>query len=188
MTTFKLRAHPYTQSIFAGPIFLPKNTFTDIAPAIAKFTSECQDGKMAMFMYVLRKELLTWMDADQDMLVMHVFDARGEEHGRSNAGFGWALKLKGAIDGTKVMSLRQVSELQGEDNFEYSVDQATDMVVTGFVKHSVGKANSYISSLAVPDLTEEVILRSFEWFDTVSAAWGSVKDNGMLIFEVMTKV
>ena len=37
-------------------------------------------------------------------------------------------------------------------------------------------------------MTEEVVVRAFEWFDSVSAAEGSIKDNGYLIFEVMQKV
>ena len=37
-------------------------------------------------------------------------------------------------------------------------------------------------------MTEEVVIRAFEWFDRVSAAEGSIKDNGYLIFEIMQKV
>lgn len=37
-------------------------------------------------------------------------------------------------------------------------------------------------------MTEEVVVRAFEWFDSVSAAEGSIRDNGYLIFEVMQKV
>ena len=37
-------------------------------------------------------------------------------------------------------------------------------------------------------MTEEIVVRSFEWLDQVSAAEGSIKDNGYLIFEVMQKV
>ena len=32
------------------------------------------------------------------------------------------------------------------------------------------------------------MVRAFDWFDQVSAAEGSIKDNGYLIFEVMQKV
>lgn len=67
-----------------------------------------------MFLYVLKKEVLESIHVDQDMLVVHAFDAHGEEHGRSDEGFCWALGLKGAIDGTKIMNLRGVADLQGE--------------------------------------------------------------------------
>lgn len=67
-----------------------------------------------MFLYVLKKELLDSLGVGQDMLVVHAFDAHGEEHGRSEQGFGWALELKGAVDETKVMNLRGVADMQSE--------------------------------------------------------------------------
>ena len=114
MTAFKLRAYRYTQSIYAGPIFLPKDALPEIARAVADFTQRSHDEKLAMFLYVLKKELLSSIGVDQDMLVVHAFDAHGEEHGRSDEGFGWALKLQGAIDETKTMNLKGVADLQGE--------------------------------------------------------------------------
>lgn len=51
-----------------------------------------------------------------------------------------------------------------------------------------GSTNSYWSPLAIPEMTEGLVVRSFEWFDNVSAVKGSVKDNAYLIFEVMQKV
>ena len=67
-----------------------------------------------MFLYVLKKELLDFLGAEQDVVVVHAFDAHGVEHGRSEQGFGWALALDGAVDGTKVMNLRGVADMQGE--------------------------------------------------------------------------
>lgn len=37
-------------------------------------------------------------------------------------------------------------------------------------------------------MTEEVVVRAFEWFDRVSAEKSSIKENAYLIFEVMQKV
>ena len=57
-----------------------------------------------------------------------------------------------------------------------------------FIGQAHGLANSYWSPLAIPELTEELVVRAFEWFDSVSAAKGSIKDNGYLLFELMQKV
>ena len=94
MTAFKLRAYRYTQSIFAGPIFLPKNTLQEIARAVADFTQRSHDGKLAIFLYVLKKELLSFIGVAQDMLVVHAFDAYGEEYGWSDEGSGGFLDSK----------------------------------------------------------------------------------------------
>lgn len=114
MTAFKLRAYRYTQSIYAGPIYLPKASLPEIGRAVADFTQRSHDEKMGMFLYVLKKEILQLIGAHQDMLVVHAFDAHGEEHGRSEEGFGWALKLKGAVDMTKSMNLKGVADLQSK--------------------------------------------------------------------------
>jgi hypothetical protein len=43
-----------------------------------------------------------------------VYDAHGEKHGRSDAGFKWALDIPGAIDTTSAMSLRGVHDTQSK--------------------------------------------------------------------------
>ena len=142
-----------------------------------------------MFLYVLKKELLHSIGVEQDMLVVHAFDAHGEEHGRSDEGFAWALGLEGAVDGTKLMNLKGVADLQGEMLFVSSIGNVQRLIaMKGFIGQAQGLTNSYWSPLAIPEMTEEVVVRSFEWFDKVSAAEGSIKDNGYLIFEVMQKV
>ena len=116
VTSFKLRAYPYTQSIYAGQILLPKNKIPEIARAVADFTQRSHDAKLGMFLYVLKAELLEAIlkesKVEEDMLVVHAFDAHGEEHGRSDDGFGWALRLEGAIDETRSMNLKGVADLQ----------------------------------------------------------------------------
>ena len=59
---------------------------------------------------------------------------------------------------------------------------------TEFFAQAKGLADSYWSPLAVPEMTEELVGRAFEWFDSVRTAEGSIKDNSYLIFEVMQKV
>ena len=114
VTAFRLRAYRYTQSIFAGPIYLPKNSLSEVARAVANFTQHSHDAKLGMFLYVLKKDLLPSFGVSQDMVVVHALDDQGEEHGRSDEGFGWALKLKGAVDGTKAMNLKAVADMQGK--------------------------------------------------------------------------
>lgn len=58
----------------------------------------------------------------------------------------------------------------------------------GFLVQAKGLTNSYWSPVAIPEMTEEVVVRAFEWFDKVSATGGSIGDNGYLIFEVMQRV
>ena len=113
---FIFRVFPYPQTIWAGPIMLPHSALPQIAKAIPGFIASNVNSKVTMFLYVLKKQLLQSISADQDMLVVHAFDGLGEEHGRK--AFDWALSVPGAIDQTGLKSLRQVAELQG--TFPYS--------------------------------------------------------------------
>jgi hypothetical protein len=118
-TQFKFRARPYPEngSIWAGPILIPRGKVDDVAKGIMTMVRRGEEGQMSpkvsMFLYVLRKELLYSLGVDQDVLVIHAHDSRGEKTGREE--FKWALEMGGAIDQTKAgLTQRQVAGLQGE--------------------------------------------------------------------------
>jgi len=84
---------------------------------MADFIQSSSDRKLAMFLYVLKKELLDQLGVNQGMLVVQPFDAHGKEHGHKDAGLTSALKLKGAVNGTMIMDLKGVANLQAEISF-----------------------------------------------------------------------
>ena len=51
-----------------------------------------------------------------------------------------------------------------------------------------GKTHSYWSPVALSELTEDNVLRAFEWHDKVLTTGGSVKDSGYLLFELKCMV
>jgi len=116
VTAFKFRVRPYTQKIWAGPILLPntKEVLLKIAKGIVSMHDGPNEPKVAMFLYMMRKEIIQAMGGKDDMLVVHAFDALGEEHGRKT--FAWALNIDGALDRTGIMNLRGVAEMQREQN------------------------------------------------------------------------
>ena len=69
--------------------------------------------KIAMFCYLMQKDKLKFIGAEDDCIVIHVVDHEGEEHGRSDQGFKWALDIPGAIDKTRVTNIRGVAQMQG---------------------------------------------------------------------------
>jgi hypothetical protein len=65
-----------------------------------------------MFLYLMRKEIIQAMGGKDDMIVVHVYDALGESHGRK--AFSWALKMPGVMDLTSIKNQREVAEMQRE--------------------------------------------------------------------------
>lgn len=108
----KLRVFPYPQNIWAGQILIPRKGLQQVAEGIANFVAQPVDPKITMFLYVVKGKLLESVGTKSDMLVIHAFDAHGEEHGRAN--FQWALNIPGAIDKTIITNLAGVANLQGE--------------------------------------------------------------------------
>jgi hypothetical protein len=70
--------------------------------------------RVAMHLFVMKMENLKLLgiESKTDMLVVMAYDAYGEEHGRSEEGFKWAIETPGAIDSTRLMSLREFADLQ----------------------------------------------------------------------------
>jgi hypothetical protein len=67
---------------------------------------------MAMHLYCLDMTGGTYAGKEpKPGLAICPYDANGEEHGRSEEGFKWALDIPGAVDMTKAMSFRQVVSL-----------------------------------------------------------------------------
>jgi hypothetical protein len=112
VTAFKFRVRPYTQNIWAGPILLPntKEVLQQIADGIVSMNDGPTEPKVAMFLYLMRKEIIQAMGGKDDMIVVHVYDALGEAHGRD--AFAWALNMPNVLDRTSTKNLRAVSEMQ----------------------------------------------------------------------------
>jgi hypothetical protein len=114
VTTFKLKCYRYTNSIYAGMIMYPLSAVDEISNRVAEFVKR-PDLKMALHVFMGDVEGRALKGEQPNLTIsLLVFDAHGEEHGRSDAGFKWALDIPGAVDTTKSMNLKAVNQLQGK--------------------------------------------------------------------------
>jgi hypothetical protein len=111
VTSFKFRVRPYSQKLWAGPILLPNkpSTLQKIAEGIVAMDAEPRDPKVAMYLYMMRQEIIIAMGGSKAMIVVQAFDANGEKHGRER--FKWALELEGAMDMTEIKNLKGVADM-----------------------------------------------------------------------------
>lgn len=114
-TAFKFKVYPYPSSVYSGRILYPNEALPVVAKGVADFARLSADPKTALHFYCL--------DLDGGAITGHpprpgiavfVYDAHGEEHGRSQAGFKWALDIEGAVDETTRMTFREVNQVWGE--------------------------------------------------------------------------
>lgn len=100
-------------------ILIPRSSLPELARGIARFVEEPQHPKINFFLYVvpslIKQTILEPGEQEQDAqdkLVLHVYDACGESHGR--LAFGWALDIPGAVDWTRVTDMRGIVNMQRE--------------------------------------------------------------------------
>ncbi|KAL2822106.1 FAD-binding domain-containing protein [Aspergillus granulosus] len=161
-----LRAVPYPQDIWAGPILVPREHLEQVVSGLMTFLSEKPDPKVTMFLYVVKKKLLESLGTvKSDMLVIHAFDANGEAHGRDS--FRWALEIPGAIDQTSITTLAGVAELQAK------ID-----TVKGTMKQS-------FSALVLQELPKETIINAIKWFESLADIDETIADCTYLVFELL---
>lgn len=85
----------------------------EISKRVAEFIKR-PDSKMALHIFIGDMEGHALRgEPPKPTTSLFVFDAHGEEHGRSDAGFKWAPDIEGAIDTTASMSYQDVNQLQG---------------------------------------------------------------------------
>jgi hypothetical protein len=112
-TMFKMRARRYNEQIWSGPIYLPKEHMKQVIKHVVAMDKPSTSLKIAMFCYLMQKDKLKFIGAEEDCIVIHVVDGEGEAHGRSSEGFKWALDMPGAIDKTQVVGIKGVAAMQG---------------------------------------------------------------------------
>ena len=114
VVAFKLRVFKYTNSIYSGNIVLPNEALPAVAKAISDWTHRTHDPKTAMHLYCIDLAHAAWTgQSPTPGIMVMVYDANGETHGRSADGFGWALEIPGAVDNTRAMTFREANQQQG---------------------------------------------------------------------------
>ncbi|OAG34357.1 hypothetical protein AYO21_11475 [Fonsecaea monophora] len=167
---FKMRVYKYPSSIFCGQIIYPPAALKDVARETAAFASRCDDVKMALHLYCLDITAGTYAGREANPgLAIFAYDANGPEHGRSGAGFKWALDIPGAVDLTKTLNFRGVNQ-----QFDAS-------------KAPFGKINTWAAGVTVPSVDEGLILRAWNWYLSLLEADPRLVMGTYVLTEVMQK-
>lgn len=205
VTAVKMKIFKYPRNIFTGRLIYPRSALHYIAREVAAFTRRVSDPKLCLHLYCLvaeesdaakedatvgsNKEDMT-KNTDSGQISLWIYDAHGEEHARSAEGFAWAFQVEGAVDNTLSLSLSEVNNLGSKSTL---INDAR-IVLTYFEEELAtisGLTDSWMSAPLISDISEDLILRAWEWFEETLAANPAVKQVSMGIFvliEMMQKV
>lgn len=123
ITNVVFKTHEIPQYFYCGTIVAPRSALAEAIPHISRFSASKVDPGVSCFMFIEKNKFQTMHDIDveeHDALVLNVFDANGEEHGRQT--FDWALKLPGAQDFTRMRPYLDVIRMQGLCQFSSTTD------------------------------------------------------------------
>ncbi|KAF2655312.1 cysteine desulfurase [Lophiostoma macrostomum CBS 122681] len=168
VTAFKLKAHKYPQKVYSGYIMYPREALDELAEKVSRFAKENTDPKVAMHFYCLDMVQGAFVGKPSvPGLGILAYDAHGEEHGRNL--FRWALEVPGAIDTTKGLSYREVNELS--DGLEAIR----------------GETNQMMTAVVIPEITEDLIKRTWTWFDQTLIREPKLNAGTFVLIEIMQK-
>ena len=144
------------KGIFTGRIFYPRSQLEQVVRAVADYSERCHDPKMALHFYCLTMETkqaeevmgLGTRESSMGIAIM-MYDSRGEEHGKSEEGFKWAMDLEGATVMTETMDFKAVNAL-GDS-----------------ILNAMGEANSYFSGITLRRVDEKLLLNAWKWMDKI---------------------
>lgn len=151
-------------------ILIPKTAENEaiVARGIAGMETGEHLPKFSMFLYTISGMLASILGGiDDPMLIIHLADSNGEEHGRKM--LKWALDIPGVMDRTKVMNMRGLSRLQEAES-------------------TMGKAKAWGQAITLPSITEEMVQGAFDWLRGVQRLGGSVAEESYFIFELFSMV
>ncbi|KZL73713.1 FAD binding domain-containing protein [Colletotrichum tofieldiae] len=170
VTKVLLRAHPYPTDIWSGMVLVPRKTLPQLVDKIYTFNQSVPHPKVNYFVYLMPKQLLFTVleevepDAE-DSIVLHVYDALGEKHGRDI--FKWVLQMPGAIDRTTVTNMKGILNMQRN--------------VAGLR----GTMKTLYAPMAVADLDQDAITRAVEFYDKIGEWDKSIQMLSSVIFEFL---
>ncbi|RKK85544.1 hypothetical protein BFJ71_g14142 [Fusarium oxysporum] len=173
MTKVVLRAHQYPTRIWSGMILIPKDHLQALASKIHDFISKPQHPKLNFLTFVVQQHLLpAVLETDQlstftgDVIVLQVYDACGENHGRE--AFRWALEMPGAIDKTRVGDIKLVLDMQ--------------MNICGMNR---SMAELHVLAMGLADANEDTVLRALTWPDKIAAIDKDIHSLTMIVPEFL---
>ncbi|KAH9895437.1 hypothetical protein F4778DRAFT_272429 [Xylariomycetidae sp. FL2044] len=172
MTNVILKAHRYPIDIWSGLILVPRRHLRQLASDIETFTTSTLDPKITFFMYLAPRMLLPIIlekpenDKDaEDMFILHVYDALGEEHGRK--AFSWALDKSGTIDRTTITTMKGVVDMQ-----------ANAAMMRGTMKFEY-------APMCLEHISANDIVKTIEWHDGLGAVDPEIQERSMFVFEML---
>ncbi|KAH8804465.1 FAD binding domain-containing protein [Xylogone sp. PMI_703] len=189
VATVKVKIFKYPQDIFTGRLVYPRTSLQHLAREVAAFTRRVSDPRLCLHLYCMTAEKFKTKEMTEEVNIgsqndnwsrgldagqisLWIYDAHGEQHARSAEGFRWAFEIPGASDKTMRLTFTEVNKLANT------------------LKEAGGATDSWMSAPLISEISEDLILRAWDWFEETVAANPAVKEvpvGVMVLIEMLQK-
>jgi hypothetical protein len=171
VTALKMRARPYPSKIFSGVVSVPYASLRQISIGVAHMANHTKDPKVAMHIVNMGPGMGMPSQGSKPDIGFLLYDANGEAHARSTAGFKWLLDIPGAADfGSGEMSLRQIHG------------------IANTFRDYQGTAHFWLSAPLIETLDEETVVRAWKWYEDAVGECEGLGENSTVLLEFMQEV
>lgn len=171
VTALKLRARRYPDKIFCGIILCPYSSLPEISKKVADMAARTADGKVAMHVVNRGPGMGEPGPGPKPGIAIMPYDAHGEAHARSEAGFKWAFDIEGGQEfSCGEMTLRQVN------------------AVAETFRAYQGNNMFWLSAPLLARIDDETLIRAWKWYEDAIEACPGFDDGSTVLLEFMQEV
>ena len=157
--------------VFAGIAFFPYSSLHEVSSILSMMAARTADPKLAMHVVNRGAGMGEAPQGAKPGIAVLMYDANGEEHARSDSGFGQLLKATDCMElSAGMMTYRQVNALA--ETF----------------RDWQGKNVFWLCAPLIAEIDEETLVRAWKWWEDSIDVYEGFQDGSTVLLEFMQEV
>lgn len=171
VTALKLQARPYTDKIFMGFLMFPYSQLQEVSKGVSAMAARPADPKIAMHIVNRGRGMGEPAQGGKPGIAVMMYDAHGEEHGRSEEAFGWVFKIpEGQPFAVQETTLRKMNAL-AESFREWQ-----------------GNNMFWLSAPLLAEIDDDTLVRAWKWWEDSIDRFEGFQEGSTVLLEYMQEV
>ncbi|EMD00474.1 hypothetical protein BAUCODRAFT_20568 [Baudoinia panamericana UAMH 10762] len=168
LTALKFQAYPYPEKVFGGVLTVPYSSLQQCSKGVSAMAARTSDPKVAMHVINQGPSMGMPEQGGKPGIAFMLYDARGEEHARSEDGFAWVFELPGAQEISCATCTLQQMHAVAETFRDWQ-----------------GNNLFWLCAPLVSDLDEEFMLRAWKWYEDSVKEYAGLGSGSIVLIEYM---
>ena len=154
-----------------GFVFFPYSRLKEVSKGVSEMATRAADPKVAMHVVNQGSGMGAPAQGAKPGIAVMMYDAHGEEHGRSDDGFGWLFKIP---DGQPV-SVQETTLLQMN-------------ALAETFREWQGNNMFWLSAPLLAEIDDETLIRAWKWWEDSINRYEGFQEGSTVLLEYMQEV